>query len=165
MLRQAADQPRRPRYIAGGQRDAGHAQTAVQGAEEAFVRVRVAGEVVQLERCLTRIGTEAGGYVYSIYAENALEEEVGDPIALLVSRPHLQALQDAAANDDVRPAGHDWADQVRYARLVVVVIRVRIDDYVGASGNRLLEGAPERICQSAVSVVADDVVRAGPVRR
>ena len=68
--------------------------------DQRLMRIRVVGKDVQLERRLPRIRAKSARCVDVGEAQQPLHDEVCHPVAVLVGRPHGQAIEQTASDED-----------------------------------------------------------------
>ena len=115
-------------------------QPLVERVDQRLVRVRVVREDVERHRGLARVSAEAGRDVDVRDAQQPLHDEVRGLVAVLVRRPSSAARRSCGCRSTMSASTREHRrDQLRDARLVVVIVGVRVDDDVGAARDRFVE--------------------------
>ncbi len=154
-------QARRPFCLIHLNRHALHGESQFARLDDRLQGVAKAGEDVEAQRRLPRIGAEAAGRVWHVCAADGAHQ----PAAQLLQRPlqrrkmghppHLPV-----ADDDVGFARHHRRDQIGDVAAGILVVGVGVDDDVRPQAEAGVQPALEGAGQPLVLPVTDDVVDA-----
>src|SRR5262249_47014301 len=120
-----------------------------------------AGDRVKSNQRLARIGPKATGCIGDIRVGSQIYHPAADPLQpLLQGREVLNGMRLAIGNDNVSFALDNRLDQISYALAGILIVAVGIDQDVRAELESLQDPVMERLSQSHVAGVVDEVVDA-----
>ena len=159
--RDRREQPRLARRRVGADRHVVDRDEQLAGLDDRLERVGELRDGLHLQRRLAVVGPEAGGRVGDLGRGRLPHDPRAEPLEqLLARREVLDRVDLTVADDHVRLAAQDRGDELRDVLALVLVVRVGVDDHVGAELQAGVEAGLERGREALVVGQADDVVDA-----